>query len=102
EVAQIDSGVVAGGAGADDHHAAVVADEDRGGDGALAGVLEDDARIAPLTQHLPERLAEGARSRRPPGERGVVTPVWDHAPVVEALAIDEALGAQLDAVLAAF
>src|SRR5208283_2976773 len=52
QVAQIDGCVVARGAGAHDHHAAGVADEDRRRDGGLAGVLEHDVRGALLAQHL--------------------------------------------------
>jgi hypothetical protein len=59
QVAQVDRGVVAGRAGADHDHAAGVADEDRGGDGGLAGVLEHDVRGALLAQHFPDRRAEG-------------------------------------------
>ena len=101
QVAEVDGGVVPGGAGADHHHAAVVAHEDRGGDGLLAGVLEDDARVAALAEHVPERLAEGARPAHPGAEGLVVAPVGDDAPVIEVAPVDEAAGAEAHAELAA-
>src|SRR5438552_4554285 len=65
EVAQIGDRGVAARAGADDDHAARVADEDRGRHGVLARVLEDDARAPALAHHLPEGGAEGARALQP-------------------------------------
>ena len=47
--------------------------------------------------HLPDRRAEGARALEPLAVRLVVLPVRHHAPVVELLAVDGALGAELDA-----
>ena len=64
-VAQVERGVVAGGAGADHHHAARVAHEDRGGHGVLARVLEHEARALALADRFPERRAEGARALQP-------------------------------------
>src|SRR5271166_5086946 len=48
EVAQIGDRVVTGGARANHYHPAGVTYEHRGGDSVLAGMLEDDARVAPL------------------------------------------------------
>ena len=101
EIAQVDRGVIPGRARADDHHAAVVADEDRGRDGVLTRMLEDDSRVAAFAEHVPERLAEGASTGGPGGERRVVAPVGDHAPVREVAPVDVAACAEVDAVLAA-
>src|SRR5439155_1272972 len=65
EVANVHHGVVAAGAGADDHHATTVADEDRRGDGVLARMVEDDAGARPLAQDVPDRLAERLRAVEP-------------------------------------
>src|SRR6266581_6352570 len=104
EVAQIGDRGVAARAGADDDHAARVADEDRGRHGVLARVLEDDARAPALAHHLPEGGAEGARALQPLAVALRVLPVRRHPPVRELLAVDAALGAEpraeLDLVLA--
>jgi hypothetical protein len=42
-----------------------LADEDAGWDGVLARVLEDDGRVAPFADRVPERLAELARLGEP-------------------------------------
>jgi hypothetical protein len=99
QIAQIDGRVVAGGAGADDHHAAGLADEDRRRDGGFAGMLEDDVRRPLLAQHLPDLRAEGAHALQPLGIAGVVLPVRQHSPVIEVIAVDAAFGAQLHAVV---
>src|SRR5439155_818732 len=65
EVAQVQRGVVAGGAGADDDHAARRADEYGGRQRRLARVLEDDPRTYALAQRVPERLAERTGAFRP-------------------------------------
>src|SRR3546814_15998327 len=66
----------------------VVDDEDRRRHRVLAGMHEDDARVAALAEHVPQRLAEGARALRPLGELRLVGPVRQHAPVVEVSAVD--------------
>src|SRR5437899_1135321 len=60
EVAQIHGGVETTGAGANHHHAARVADENRRRYGVLARVIEDDARCAPLAEDIPDLAAERA------------------------------------------
>src|SRR5262249_36492834 len=94
-VAQVERRVVAGRAGADDHHPAGVAHEARGGHGVLAGMLEHDARAALLAQNVPDRLAEGARAAQPDLVVQLILPVGKHAPVVEVLAVDAAGRAEL-------
>src|SRR2546425_10864247 len=98
-VAQVERGVVAGGAGADHHHAAGVADEDRGRHGILARMLEDDARALALADGFPERGSERARALQPLGVYRIVLPVWQHSPVIEILAIDAAARAERLAVV---
>src|ERR1700733_11334871 len=55
EVAEVHRRVIPGRPGADDHHASVVADEDRCWDGVFTRVLEDDPRIATLSEDVPQR-----------------------------------------------
>src|SRR5438552_8050235 len=99
EVAEVGDRGVAARAGADDDHAARVADEDRGRHGVLARVLEDDAGAPALAHHLPEGGAEGARALQPLAVPLRVLPVRRHAPVGGLLAVDAALGAEARAEL---
>jgi hypothetical protein len=98
EVPQVDIRVVAGGAGADDHHAARIAHELARRDGVLPGVFEHDARALALAEDVPDRLAERAGAARELAHRLVVGPVRKPAPVVEVLAVDAADGAEAHAV----
>src|SRR3990172_6558089 len=98
EVAQVDVAVVAAVAGADDDHAARVADEDGGREGVLAGVLKHNAGVAAFAQGVPDRLAEGAAAEQGRCRRLFVLPVGQAAPVVELRPVDEAAGAKPQAV----
>lgn len=98
-IAQVDRGVVPRSASADHDHATGVAHEDGRGDGVLAGMLEHDPRAALLAEHIPDCLAEPADPLEPRVELLGVLPVREHAPVVERLAIDAALGAEGFAVI---
>src|SRR5277367_2923459 len=97
QVAQVGDRVVAGGAGADDDHAARVADEDGSGNGVFTGMLEDDARILALANDVPDGFAEGAAFRGPLVVRHGILPVRHHAPVQIFFPVDAALGAELHA-----
>src|SRR6266853_4044135 len=98
-VAQVQGDVVAGGAGADDDHAAGGADEFRRGQRRLARMLEDDAWACLLAERVPDGLAEGAGALGPVAIGLGVLGVGHGSPVVELRAIDDAGGAVLHAEL---
>ena len=98
QVPQVDGGVVAGGAGADHHHAAGFADEDRGRDRRFARMLHDQRRVALFAQRFPEGGTEGANALQPAGIARVVLPMGQHPPVVEVAPVDASLGAQSQAI----
>src|SRR5215831_7802500 len=60
-------------------------------------MLEDDSRICPFTDRIPDRLAERARTFRPLAVRLRVPGVRHHTPMVEQAPIDHADGAVLHA-----
>src|SRR5581483_4735076 len=59
------------------------------------GEFEDDPWAAPFTDYIPDGLAERPRLRDPCRERSIILPVGKHLPVLEILAVDAALGAEL-------
>src|ERR1019366_6487646 len=65
----------------------------------LTRMLDHDARVATLAEHIPQRFAKGAGARRPGRERCVVAPIRDDTPVGELAPVDVALGTEVDAVL---
>src|SRR6266852_5306643 len=81
QVAQIGHRVVTGGARANHDHPAGVAYEHRGGNRIFAGMLEDYPRIFPLTDDIPDGLAERAALRGPLVVERSVLPMRHHAPV---------------------
>ena len=99
KIAEVDGRVVAGRAGANDDDAAGIADEHRGGDGRLAGMLENHRRATLLAENLPDRRAECAHALQPIVVTDRVFPVRQHAPMIEFAAIYAALRAQLGAVV---
>src|SRR5690606_32282232 len=93
-VAQVDRRGVPRGAGADDDHPALVADEGGGRDRRLPRMLEHDPRAAPLADYLPDPLAELTRRGDPLLLPLDVVPERRDAPVVELVAVDVAGGAE--------
>ena len=93
EIARVEGEVVAGGAGADHDHAALLHHEDRDRERRLARVLEDDVDVA-LAGDVPDRLAEARASLSHSSYSGVPT-FGICAPALELLAVDHALGAEL-------
>src|SRR5208282_3230998 len=94
DVARVEGDVVAGGAGAENHHAAALDDEARHRERRFAGMLEHDVDVA-LAGNVPDRLAETARLFGP----GVVFGRADFrhlAPALEFLAVDDTLGAEIE------
>ncbi len=97
-IAGVESDVVAGGAGAEHHHAAALHHQARYRERRLAGMLEHDVYVA-LAGDVPDRLAELAGFLGPLGifrriHRGHL------APALEILAVDHALGAEAEHVVA--
>src|SRR5579864_1941514 len=90
QVAQIDHSGETACASADHDHAALLTDENRGGNGILTGMFEDDGRAAALAQDIPDFLAEGASTFRPLLLSFDIRPVRRNAPVVELRAVDVA------------
>ena len=90
-VADVEGAVEAGGARADHHHAALLADEDRHREGRFARVFEDDVDVLALAGDVPDGLAELADLVEPllvflgPDLRQL-------APAVEVLSVQHALG----------
>src|SRR5579883_753389 len=86
--------IVAGGAGAEHHHAAALHDEARHGEGLLAGMLEHEVDVVALAGVLPDRRAELAALLHVFGIALLVVDVGQRAPAVEVVAVDDALGAE--------
>ena len=97
DVARIEGDVVAGGAGAEHHHAAALHDEARHRERLLARMLEHDVDVA-LAGDVPDRLAELARFLGPVVVFGRVH-LRHLAPALEVLAVDDALGAEIEHVV---
>src|SRR5689334_18924151 len=93
DIARIEGDVVAGGAGAEDDHAAALHDETRYRESGFAWVFEHHVDIVALAGDVPDRLAEFARFFGP----SVIfrrTHFGHRAPAIEILAIDDAFGAE--------
>src|SRR6476646_4578815 len=98
DITRVESDVVAGGPGAEHHHAAALHHQAGDGEGRLARMLEHDVDVA-LAGDVPDRLAELASFLDP----GVVFRRADcgHlSPAGKILAVDDALRAQLPHVIA--
>ena len=98
DIARVERDVVAGGAGAEHHHAAALDHQRRDRERLLARMLEHDVDIA-LAGDVPDRLAELARFLDPQ----IVfrrADLGHRAPAIEILAVDHALGAELHDVVA--
>src|SRR5437868_4383535 len=96
---QVDVGVVAGGASADDDHPGAVAEVHGRRDRVLTGVLEDDPRRPAFTEDLPETLTEGSDAHQPLREGCGVVRVGKTPPVPKFLAVDDTLGAEVETVV---
>src|SRR5882762_4798928 len=92
--ARVHREVVAGGAGAEHHHAAALHDEARDREGLLAGMLEHEVDVVALAGVLPDGGAELAALLHVLGVALLVVDVGQLAPAVEVVAIDDALGAE--------
>src|SRR5262245_33390482 len=97
-VARIECEIVAGGPRAEDDHAAALYDQAGNRKRLLARVFEYNVDIF-LARDVPDRLAEASRFLRPLVELGRVH-CRHLAPALELLAIDHALGAQIENILA--
>ena len=94
DVARVEGDIEAGGAGAEHHHAAALDHHRRDREGLLARMLEHDVDVA-LAGDVPDRLAEAARFLGPVVVFGGVH--RRHlAPALEVLAVDHALGAEIE------
>src|SRR6185437_725216 len=88
DIARVEGDVVAGGAGAEDDHAAALHDEAGDGEGLLARMLEDEIDVVALAGDIPDRLAELAALLHVLRiGRGVVD-VGELTPAIELLAVD--------------
>src|SRR5208337_4498874 len=85
-------------ASASDHHARVVAYEDRSGKRVAPGVFEDNSWIAPLAKYLPELLSEGANAAQPGGKRLRIFKVRHASPMTEFSTVDHSRSPELFAV----
>src|SRR5579864_4317114 len=94
DIARVEGDVVAGGAGAEHHHAAALDHEAGNRERRLARMLEHDVDVA-LAGDLPDRLAEAPRFLHP--DIVFRRPDLGHrAPAFELAAVDHALGPEIE------
>ena len=94
QIARVHGEVVAGRAGADDHHAAALHDEHGDRKRGRAGMLEHEIDVVALAGDLPDGGAELAHLLEPRVVLGRAD-LGHLAPAVELLAVDDAAGAEL-------
>src|SRR5580692_10238018 len=97
DVTGVEGDVVAGGAGAEHHHAAAFDHQAGHRERGFAGMFEHDIDVA-LAGDVPDRLAEAPRLFHP----GVVFGSADlghRAPAFEIVAVDDTLGAEIHDIL---
>src|SRR5208282_2928184 len=93
--AGIEGDVVAGGARAEDDHAAALHHEAAHREGRLARMLEDEVDVVALAGDLPDRLAELAHLLHVLAVAAACVDLGEPPPAIELAAIDGTLGAEL-------
>ena len=94
QIARIHGQIVAGGAGANDNHAAALHNLHGDGDRRFARMLEHAIDVDALAGRLPNRRAELAHFLEPVIVFGRID-LRQLTPAIELLAVDDAFGAEL-------